>query len=424
MEQKTHLKVAVVSPTDVLEERKSLEEVFDELNRSIASEKGFHLELVSWEKDAYPRFHEQGPQGAIDESLRIPDCEIVIGMFWARFGTPVSDASSGTEHELRIAYNSWKEKKRPHIMLYFKEPFPPAKTLEELDQLRKVLEFKQTFPQEALYGEYLDVDEFRRKVFTNMTQLLRDLAPGDPRLAEAVKPPPTPWRGLEEAPGSGAASDALSKVPLYTFCGLKAKLRDEDGVLQDFKVDRQPDGNPNPVSYLWADVYKGNSVTARVEEADPPHLSVTFENNPMSWACNIAIRFIKEQAVKRGERRTLAFETRLAAESHPVAGVPLKTCVSVRIINGWCQHWAYGSGGRYRLFPVTDTWEMREAPIETPLNSDKWWLFATDGNHLFGPREPDFSIISSVIFVFGGDGLSEPGPGRGTVLIRNVHLKK
>jgi len=430
-EDKTHLKVVVVSPGDTQGERSSLEEIFGNLNRNIAAEKGFYFDLYSWDTDAYPRFHAQGPQGAIDESLGIKDCDIVIGMFWARFGTPVRDADSGTEHELRIAYQSWKEKekKRPLIMLYFnREKFAPE-TLDQADQLRKVFEFKKTFSAEALYGDYVGVESFKTKVTNDLTKLLRDMPRGTRQISDAVKQPPT-WLDPEtsadpkkEYSGDGA-SMSLNGIPLYTFCGLQREPRDNH-VLQDFKIDRQPRyKNPNPLSYLWADAYRGNSVTALIEEADPPHLSITFENKPASWASNVAIRPIEQCAVATNGRSVLAFETRLSPEAHSGPSISPEIYIAVRVVNGLCQHWAHGSEygptRRYFLFQVKQDWNT----IKIPLTSKaEWWVFA-DGNHIFGPRTPDFSYISSLVIVFGGDGTHEPGPGSGTVLIRNVHLRE
>src|SRR5450755_504561 len=47
--------------------------------------------------------------------------------FWRRFGTPLTDAHSGLEHEIRRAIESWQRKGTPQVMLYFKsaidEPF-------------------------------------------------------------------------------------------------------------------------------------------------------------------------------------------------------------------------------------------------------------------------------------------------------------
>jgi len=32
--------------------------------------------------------------------MQIADSDVVVGIFWKRFGTPTRDAQSGTEHEL------------------------------------------------------------------------------------------------------------------------------------------------------------------------------------------------------------------------------------------------------------------------------------------------------------------------------------
>ena len=416
---KVHLRVVVASPGDVQKERDSLPEIFDSLNRGIADMQGYQLDLYRWETDAYPRFHMKGPQAAIDSSLRIEDCDIIIGVFWARFGTPLHDTNSGTEHELRIAYESWKQKKqRPLIMIYFNNDSFCPRTVEEAEQWTRVLEFKKTFAPEALYGEYIGADDFKRKVLNNLTQIIRQLKPHDPQLSEAVKPPLSEPL-LEKTHSHTWESVNLGRVPLYTFCGFQRNLRNED-LLQDFRIDRQRYDNPNPVSYLWADVYKGGSINASIEEADPPHLSVTFDNKPVSWPCNIAIRSIGEQAVTTRGRSTLAFEARLAAEVRSDASMLTEVFIAARVINGWYQHWAYGPGpGRYRLLQVTEPWNI----IEIPLTSNYWWLFTSDGNRYFGPQEHNFSIIVSLVLEFGGYGIDRPGPGHATVLIRNVHLK-
>jgi hypothetical protein len=78
------------------------------------------------ETDTYPGFHLDGPQGLIDPILRINDCDLLIGIFWKRFGTPTADGTTGTEHEFNLALQSWKEKGRPQIMFYFNQrPYAP-----------------------------------------------------------------------------------------------------------------------------------------------------------------------------------------------------------------------------------------------------------------------------------------------------------
>ena len=89
------LRVVVASPSDVQEERDVLDKVVTEVNRGVAADRGIRLEVARWETDAYPGFHPDGPQGLIDPILRITDCDLLIGIFWKRFGTATSDAESG-----------------------------------------------------------------------------------------------------------------------------------------------------------------------------------------------------------------------------------------------------------------------------------------------------------------------------------------
>ena len=77
--------------------------VIAELNRGVAHERHVVLELIHWKTDAYPGFHPEGPQGVIDPILKIDDCDILLAIFWKRFGTPAKGALSGAEHEIRTA---------------------------------------------------------------------------------------------------------------------------------------------------------------------------------------------------------------------------------------------------------------------------------------------------------------------------------
>jgi hypothetical protein len=113
MAQGQLLRLVVASPSDVQVERNILPTVIEEINNSVAKDRGVRLDLARWETDAYPGFHPEGPQGLIDAILRIEDCDILIGIFWKLFGTPVKDARSGTEHEFCLAYESWQQQRRP-----------------------------------------------------------------------------------------------------------------------------------------------------------------------------------------------------------------------------------------------------------------------------------------------------------------------
>lgn len=148
--------VVVGSPSDVPAEREAVHRVCAELNRSTARDRGLVLEVGGWDTDAYPGFHPEGPQSLIDACLGIEDCDVFIGVFWKRFGTPVPDAGSGTEHEIRKAYAAWQDKERPQVMMYFNQaPYFPQSS-EEAKQQLKVLKFREAFPKEGLWCRTLE----------------------------------------------------------------------------------------------------------------------------------------------------------------------------------------------------------------------------------------------------------------------------
>ncbi|MCP4407855.1 MAG: SUMF1/EgtB/PvdO family nonheme iron enzyme [Gammaproteobacteria bacterium] len=168
------LRIVLSSPGDVEGERQVMQNVIDEVNHVVALDRGLHLELSRWETDAYPGFHAEGPQGLIDPVLKIEECDILLGIFWKRFGTPTTKAQSGTEHEIRAAISSWKKRKRPVIMMYFKEePFYP-KNEEEHNQHGLVIRFRSDFPKEGLYWTFKDVSEFENLARRHLSNFIRE----------------------------------------------------------------------------------------------------------------------------------------------------------------------------------------------------------------------------------------------------------
>lgn len=166
-------RVVVASPGDVQAERDALGGVIEELNRGLAADHGVRIELHRWETDAYPGFHSDGPQGLIDSVLRVEECDLLVGIFWKRFGTPTADAGSGTEHEFRLAYETWKRRGSPQIMVYFKERSALPKSKSEIDQWGRVLQFREEFPKEGLWWPYKGQVDFERLVRNHLTAFFR-----------------------------------------------------------------------------------------------------------------------------------------------------------------------------------------------------------------------------------------------------------
>src|SRR5262245_22762179 len=174
MEQKRVLRIVVASPSDVKAERDLLPNVIAELNRGVAADRGLSLELSRWETDAYPGFHPEGPQGLIDPIIQITDCDLLIGIFWKKFGTPTADGQTGTEHEINMAVNAWKEKGSPQVFVYFSQkPYTP-KSKSEVEQWGQVLEFRDKFPAQGLWWDYNDEEIFEDTVRNHLDNFIRD----------------------------------------------------------------------------------------------------------------------------------------------------------------------------------------------------------------------------------------------------------
>ena len=210
MEDVSVLKAVVASPSDVKAERNCLEDVVEEVNRGVAGDRRLRLELARWETDAYPGFHPEGPQGLVDKVLRIEDCDVVIGIFWKRFGTPTGDAESGTEHEIRKAYEGWKKDGRPQLMVYFNQaPYTPE-SKQETDQWGLVLEFRREFPKNGLWWPYNGPEEFERLTREHLTNYIRTtFRIGNTLNLEAGASGDTGDRG---GAASGSKRDALGRI--------------------------------------------------------------------------------------------------------------------------------------------------------------------------------------------------------------------
>ena len=154
-------------------ERKAFSGLVEQINRDTGRAAGIELELWMWETDSKPGFHLKGPQGLIDEVLRIEDCDLFVGIFWNRIGTPTPDGMTGTEHEFSAAYKSWQRNRRPEIMFYFNEKASTLASKEALDQRGKVLDFRNSFPEEGLYWPYNGKAEFLKHANDHLRKFIQ-----------------------------------------------------------------------------------------------------------------------------------------------------------------------------------------------------------------------------------------------------------
>ncbi|WP_420590553.1 hypothetical protein [Bacterioplanoides sp.] len=160
-------RVLIASPSDVVEEREIAVKTIQEWNDLNSPERKVVLLPLRWETHTAPEYGAR-PQEIINRQV-VDHCDLVIGVFWTRIGSPTGVADSGTLEEIeRVA-----SKGHP-VMLYFSQVKKDPNQID-LEQLAKLREFKdKTFPK-ALVESYNSQIEFRDKLAKQIEIQLRNL---------------------------------------------------------------------------------------------------------------------------------------------------------------------------------------------------------------------------------------------------------
>lgn len=162
------LRVLIASPSDVVEEREIAVRAIQEWNDLHASERQIVLLPLRWETHSAPDYGKR-PQESINKQV-VDHCDLVVGIFWTRIGSPTGVADSGTIEEIeRVASLG-----RP-VMLYFSQANQNPEKID-VDQLTKLRDFKKRIFPTALVENFAVQSEFRDKLFKQIDIKVRELA--------------------------------------------------------------------------------------------------------------------------------------------------------------------------------------------------------------------------------------------------------
>lgn len=164
-------RILIASPSDVVEEREIAVRTIQEWNDLNSAERQIALLPLRWETHTAPEYGRR-PQEVINRQI-VDKCDLLIGVFWTRIGSPTGEADSGTLEEIERVASAGKP-----VMLYFSQVKKDPNDIE-LDQLKKLREFKsKTFPK-ALVETYSSPIEFRDKLAKQIEIQLRGLIVSD-----------------------------------------------------------------------------------------------------------------------------------------------------------------------------------------------------------------------------------------------------
>jgi hypothetical protein len=159
------VRVMVASPGDTGAARRLVRDAMEDWNSLHGEETKVMLLPVMWERDSTPAMGDR-PQAIINRQL-VDAADVLVGTFWTRLGTPTSSAESGTVEEVE----RFIEADKPVLLYFSNEPVVPASV--DLDEYKRLSDFKASLQERGLYDEYRSEAELVRKISAALTRTMR-----------------------------------------------------------------------------------------------------------------------------------------------------------------------------------------------------------------------------------------------------------
>ncbi|MFM4846737.1 hypothetical protein ACEUDP_18690 [Aeromonas caviae] len=172
-------KVLIASPGDVDEEREAIPDVISRWNNTNAESSNVVLLPVKWETHSAPLLGDRA-QGVINNQI-VTSCDMVIGVFWTRLGSPTGVSESGTAEEIE-----WFIENNKPVMVYFSSRNIDPKNLD-IDQYKSLKEFEKKMQKLGLTGSYTSITDFKEQLLNQISINIRTLLSGTPAILPTAK---------------------------------------------------------------------------------------------------------------------------------------------------------------------------------------------------------------------------------------------
>lgn len=156
----TVFNVMIASPGDVASERAIVRDVVYEWNSVHSIARKLALLPIGWESHSSPEMGASAQQ--IINGQVLSKCDLLVGVFWTRIGTPTERHLSGTVEEIETHIAAGKP-----AMLYFSSQ-PVALEMVDLEQVQKLKEFKESCRSRGLFQPYDSHADFREKFYRHL----------------------------------------------------------------------------------------------------------------------------------------------------------------------------------------------------------------------------------------------------------------
>ncbi len=156
--------VMIASPSDVKEERDIARAVIWNWNYLHSDRTKIVLIPVGWETHSAPAMGDR-PQAIINKQV-LDGCDLLVGIFWTRLGTPTGQDVSGTVEEI----NRHVQKGKPAMLYFSLAPVrPDSVDSEEYERLKG---FKEQCETRGLIDTYETQGQFKDKLTSHLVRTI------------------------------------------------------------------------------------------------------------------------------------------------------------------------------------------------------------------------------------------------------------
>jgi hypothetical protein len=156
----TTYNILIASPGDVAAERGIVRDVVYEWNAIQSFHRSTVLLPIGWETHASPEMGAH-PQEIINQQI-VDRCDLLVGIFWTRLGTPTPTHPSGTVEEIKTIIAAGKP-----AMLYFSSQ-PVALDSVDTHEYARLKDFRESCKGRGLYEPYESLGDFRTKLYRHL----------------------------------------------------------------------------------------------------------------------------------------------------------------------------------------------------------------------------------------------------------------
>lgn len=145
--------IMIVSPSDVVDERKIIKKAIYRWNEINSKTRKIVLLVSGWDINAHPDSGTH-PQTSLNQQI-LKEADFVIAVFWNKIGTPTEEYPSGSIEEIMRHMAEGKK-----AFIYFSNRPVQRHQIDE-EQSKKLDAFKEKIHKQAFYKEFSTLEELK-----------------------------------------------------------------------------------------------------------------------------------------------------------------------------------------------------------------------------------------------------------------------